>query len=148
MRYEVSPSFWTYSTTFPVPRCLRLLIAVRSNAPGTHISTAPVAEPPVDLGAEHEDVRHQVEPEEEQHEAAECLQRDEVPARQAHERWEQLEARLEQDRREDRAGEGLLPGQRGVRQQPVERPEEAEDQERRDGERVDVGKDPASHAGA
>ena len=84
--------------------------ARRSDAP--RALAAPAAEPPVHLGAEHEDVRHHVEPDEQQHEAAEGLQRDEVAARQAHEGGQALEARLQEHRGEERAREGLPPRER------------------------------------
>ena len=73
-------------------------------SPGTSSRAARRAarEPPVHLGAEHDHVRHQVEPDEQDHRAAERLQRDESFDRRTKtgSTWKR---RLEHDRREERA---------------------------------------------
>ena len=60
--------------------------------------------PPVELGAEHDHVRHHVEPEQQDHRAAEHTKRH-VHAGETDEHRQHLERRLEEDRREDRAGQ-------------------------------------------
>ena len=108
---------------------------------------AGAGEPPVDLCAEDDHVRHQVEPDEQQRRPAERLQGDHV-LRHAQVHGQHLEARLERDRGDQRARQDIPRAQRLVRQQPVHRDQEDEDGQRREPDREPVGDDAVREAPA
>src|SRR5437879_59502 len=98
--------------------------------------------PPVDLAAEHNHVRHHIEPEEEDRRAAERAERH-VDVGQPDEDRQSLERRLEHDRAHDGAGECLPPRDARVRQPAVDGEQETEDADERSADRDDVREDRA-----
>src|SRR5439155_670846 len=83
------------------------------------VALAPDGEPPVDLGAEHDRVRHHVEPHEQEHRATRRLQCGQLLGESQVPR-QQLERRLEQARSRHRAGEDVAGLQRLVRQDVID----------------------------
>ena len=109
----------------------RLTAALGDRLPpgNRQISGASPREPPVELGAQHDDVRHEVEPDEEDDRAAERLEAgralDEVEVEGQH-----LEGQREHDRGRERARQDVPRRVRDVRQQEVRDEEEGERRER------------------
>ena len=94
--------------------------------------------PPVVLGAEHDHVRHHVQPDEQDHRAAERALRRRV-AREVQVDRQRLEGHLEHDRRRSAAPGSTSPERvLDVRQEVVDAEQEAEDGERRDDDRHGV----------
>ena len=91
-------------------------------------SRAVVGEHVVERRAEHDHVRHHVEPHEQEERRSERLERDDVRG-EDHEQRERLERRREHDRAEDRPREHLAPREPRVRQPVVGREEEQEERE-------------------
>src|SRR5437867_3050868 len=88
---------------------------------GPAIATLPglLGGPPVQLRTENDDVRHQIEPEQQDHRPAEHP-KDRIHVGEPHEDRHDLEGRLEHDRRHHRAGQHVAQSHGCVRQHPVD----------------------------